>query len=198
MSEYHPTRIVNLHYTNVMDWMLSSNLVNPKTGNPGASPQDLIDIDIQFAKLYFTENKVASVPKEISTLVAGSITYIDAKKIYSFLELTEGRGSAKNIFGLYSSEALKSWWMLLVSWVTNNLHIAHAVNTLVKRLGIDEPNLERKYQATEKIFRTIDNRFGDQIIYFLFIQSQRVVQLIISQYFWFLKAYRASKSVTQL
>ena len=159
MSEYHPTRIVNLHYTNVMDWMLSSNLVNPKTGNPGASPQDVIDIDIQFAKLYFTENKVASVPKEISTLVAGSITYIDAKKIYSFLEQTEGRGSAKNMFGIYNSEALKSWWTLLVSWVTNNLHIAHAVNTLVKRLGIDEPNLVRKYQATEKIFRTIDNRF---------------------------------------
>jgi CDK5 regulatory subunit-associated protein 3 len=162
MSEYRPTRIVNLHYTNVMDWMLSSNLVNPKIVNPGTSPQDVIDIDIQFAKLYFTENKVASVPKEISNLIAGSITYIDAKKIYSFLEQTEGRGSAKNIFGLYNSEALKSWWTLLVSWVTNNLHIAHAVNTLVKRLGIDEPNLQRKYQATEKIFRTIDNRFDNR------------------------------------
>lgn len=159
MAEYRPTRIVNLHYTNVMDWMLSSNLVNPRSGKPGASPQDIIDIDIQFAKLYFTENKVASVPKEISTLVAGSITYIDAKKIYSFLEQTEGRGSAMNIFGMYNSEALKSWWTLLLSWVTNNQHIAHAVNTLVKKLGTDEPNLERKYQATEKIFRTIDNRF---------------------------------------
>lgn len=158
MTEFKPSQIVNLHYSNVMSWLLFNDLLSPNNGNHSASPQDIIDIDIQFAKLYFTENKVSSIPEEISSLIKGDITYVDAKTIYSFLERTEGRGSAKNVFGLFNSEAIKSWWTLLRSWEMGNLHICHAVNTLVKRLGIDEPNIERKYQAAEKTFRTIDNR----------------------------------------
>lgn len=141
-----------------MEWFLLLNVVSPKPTS-GASAQDVVDINIQFARLHFTENKVASVPDEIAALVKGEITYLDATIIYSFLERTEGRGSAKNIFGMFHSEAIKSWWTLLRSWEVGNTHIHHGVKTLVSRFGVEEPNIERKYQAAEKIFRTIDNRY---------------------------------------
>ena len=158
MTEF-PPQIINIHYSNVTEWFLLLNVVSPKLVS-GASAQDVVDIDIQFARLHFTENKVASVPDDIASLVRGDITYLDASVIYSFLERTEGRGSARNIFGMFHSEAIKSWWTLLRSWEVGNTHIHHAVKTLVSRFGTDEPNIERKYQAAEKIFRTIDNRYA--------------------------------------
>ena len=101
------------------------------------------------------------MPDDIASLVRGEITYLDATVIYSFLERTEGRGSARNIFGMFHSEAIKSWWTLLRSWEVGNTHIHHAVKTLVARFGTEEPNIERKYQAAEKVFRTIDNRYAN-------------------------------------
>lgn len=158
MSEFNPSQLVNLHYSNVMDWLVLNGFVSPRIESTGTTPQCVIDIDIQFAKLHFTENKVASVPPEITCLMKSDITYVDATSIYNFLEQSEGKGCPRNIFGLFKSEALKSWWNLLRSWEKGNLHLSHAVNTLVKFLGHDIPFLQRKFQAAEKTVRTIDNR----------------------------------------
>lgn len=158
MEEFNQPQVVHLHYSNILDWLQQKGLVTSRPGSYGGSGQDVVDIDIQFAKLHFTENKVSAVPDEISALVRSDITYIDAQAVFKFLEQSEGRGSAKNMFGLFNSAAIKSWWTLLRSWENGNLHIQHAVNILVQRLGVDEPNLERKHQAAEKIIRTIDNR----------------------------------------
>jgi hypothetical protein len=158
MLDYTPTQLVDIHYSNVPDWLIANSLVAAKNDNCGTTPQDVINIDIQFAKLHFSENKVASVPPEITQLLKGEISYVDALTIFAFLEQSEGTGSARNVFGLFKTEALKSWWTLLRSWEKGNLHLSHASATLVRRLSQDEPNLQRKFQAAEKTVRTIDNR----------------------------------------
>lgn len=158
MSQSNPPQLVNLHYSNVMDWLVLNGFIPSGTNSTGTTPQCVIDIDIQFAKLHFTENKVASVPPEIVCLIKGDINYMDATAVYAFLEKTEGKGCARNMFGLFKSEALKSWWNLLRSWEVGNLHLSHAINMLVKLLAHDVPYLQRKFQAAEKTVRTIDNR----------------------------------------
>ena len=158
MSNFTPSQLINLHYSNVMDWLVTNELINTRMDNNDTTPQCVINIDIQFAKLHFSENKVASVPPEILHLMKGDITYYDAMTIFTFLEQSEGKGSARNVLGYFKSEALKSWWNLLRSWEKGNLHLIHAVSTLVKFLAHDEPNLQRRFEAAEKTVRTIDNR----------------------------------------
>lgn len=165
MLNYTPTQLVDIHYSNVPDWLIANNLVPPKNENSGTTPQDVINIDIQFAKLHFTENKVAGVPPEITHMLKGEISYVDAMAIFSFLEQSEGTGSARNVFGLFKTEALKSWWTLLRSWEKGNLHLSHASTILVRHLSQDEPNLQRKYQAAERTVRTIDNRYVPATVY---------------------------------
>lgn len=154
-----PSSVVNLHYSNVMEWLQLNNFI-PVLRNSGntTSPQDIIDIDIQFAKSHFIGTKKTQLPESISTLLKYDVTYFDARTILRHLVKTDGYGSEKNMFGKFNTDALKSWWTLLRSWEKNNLHLAHAVTVLVKMISCDKPNIERKLHAAEHSIRTIDNR----------------------------------------
>mmetsp|Transcript_33489 Transcript_33489/g.31963 ORF Transcript_33489/g.31963 Transcript_33489/m.31963 type:complete len:459 (+) Transcript_33489:185-1561(+) len=152
--------VVNIHYSNVMEWLQLNNFIPvPKNNGNSTSPQDIIDIDIQFAKSHFIGTKKAQLPENISTMLACDVTYFDARTILQYLVKTDGYGSERNIFGMFNSDALKSWWTLLRSWEKGNLHLVHAVAALVKMMGCDKPNIERKFRAAEQSVRTIDNRF---------------------------------------
>jgi CDK5 regulatory subunit-associated protein 3 len=145
-----------LHYTNVIDWLVSNGLA-PDHGNYQAA-QEYMDIDIQFAKSHFTEEKLAAVKSEVASMIKSDITYLDAKRIFEYLEQTEKDSTAGTVFTYFTSEMLRSWQTLLRSWEKSNLHLVHATNRLVSWTGQDIPNLERKLLAAEKTVRTIDHR----------------------------------------
>jgi CDK5 regulatory subunit-associated protein 3 len=149
-------QMVDLHYTNLVDWLISRGLA-PDLGSYQAA-QEYMDIDIQFAKSHFTDEKLASIQHDIAAMIRKEITYLEAKQILHYLEQVEKQNSSGSLFAYFSSEPLKSWQTLLRSWEKGNIHLVHAANRLISKVGHEEPNLSRKLQAAENTVRTIDNR----------------------------------------
>ena len=148
--------MMNLHATEVVDYLRTHQFVPADGYGPLA---EVLDVELRFAKQHFTDEKVSKLPAEVLDLLQSSeMTHYDAQQIYAYLEQAEGGGAAKNIFGIFNSSSLKSWWNLLQSWEKENFHINHAANHLVKKSGVDVPNVARKLLAAEKALRTIDSR----------------------------------------
>ena len=148
--------MMNLHVTEVADYLRTHQFVPADGYGPLA---EVLDVELRFAKQHFTDEKVSKLPAEVLDLLqSNEMTHYDAQQIYAYLEQSEGGGTAKNIFGIFNSSSLKSWWNLLRSWEKENFHINHAVNHLVKKSGVDVPNVARKLLAAEKALRTIDSR----------------------------------------
>ena len=148
--------MLNLHVTEVTEYLRTHQFV-PAFGHGALA--EVLDVELRFAKQHFTDDKVSKLPKEVLVLLQShEMTHYDAQQIYAYLEQTDGGGAAKNMFGIFHSSSLKSWWTLLQSWEKENFHIHHAANHLVKKSGVDVPNVARKLLAAEKALRTIDSR----------------------------------------
>ena len=148
------TPIVDLHYTKLKEWLELYGIITEI--HEGDS--NLISTEIQLAKSYFDENRVGLLPPNIAQELQSDISYLNAKNIFDYLEQFDGNGTARNVFGFFKSDALKSWWNLLRLWEKDNIHIAHSVHKLETYVGEIESAAERKLKAAEQSVRTIDNR----------------------------------------
>ena len=150
---------VDLHITAVQEWLAVNGYVPPGS-NFGALPE-VLDVELRFAKQHFTDDKLSTLPAEIAAIISyNDLTYFEALQVYKHLEHKDGNGSATNIFGIFHSDALKSWHGLLRSWERDNFHISHAASHLAKKAGLDVPSVTRKLQAAEKAMKTIDSRYA--------------------------------------
>lgn len=195
---------VDLHLTAVSEWLIMNGLI--PTGSENGRFPDSLDVELRFAKQHFTDEKLRSLPPEIAVLLhSNEVTHLDAKRIFSYLEQVEGQGKATNVFGIFNSEALKSWWTLMRSWEKDNFHINQAVSNLAKKVGSEAPSIARKLHAAEKAMRTIDSRYVQYVrrcelwrCSFGWSSSFVVFVLRLTFDVYYIQANRIAASITEL
>lgn len=63
-------------------------------------------------------------------VLAADLTYCDCEKIMQLLQNTE-EGRARNIFGQYTAQHMRTWAALLRSYERDNLYVAEEARVLV-------------------------------------------------------------------